>query len=97
MLNGTKAVVIKQVQMDLFFRWMIKQCITTKIVVIIFIVILVLDGGNDFILDDNCNTNNNSNYENSDHSYDTYNKKYALAGTYYFIVKDYEVYQLELE
>lgn len=53
-------------------------------------------GGCDFYLCDNCNTSN-SNYNNSDHSYNTYGKKCAMAGTYNFYVKDYEVYQIELE
>ena len=53
-------------------------------------------GGSDFYLCDNCNTINSS-YDNSNHSYDTYGKKNALAGTLNFCVKDYEVYQLELE
>ena len=53
-------------------------------------------GGHDFYLCDNCNTNNSS-YDNSGHSYETNGKKYALAGTEKFLVKDYEVYLLELE
>ena len=53
-------------------------------------------GGSDFLLCDNCNTSNSS-YDNSNHSYDTKGKSNALAGTKNFYVKDYEVYQLELE
>ena len=53
-------------------------------------------GGHDFCLCDNCNTSNSS-YDGSNYSYDTKYKNYALAGTYNFYVKDYEVYQLELE
>ena len=53
-------------------------------------------GGHDFYLCDECNTNNSS-YNNTDHSYDTKGLKSAMAGSYYFLVKDYEVYQLELE
>ena len=52
--------------------------------------------GSDFRLSDNCNQNNNS-YNSSDNSYNTYGKKCAMAGTYNFWVKDYEVYQIELE
>ena len=53
-------------------------------------------GGHDFYLCDNCNTSNSS-YDSSNHSYDTKGKNYALAGNSSFYVKDYEVYQLELE
>ena len=53
-------------------------------------------GGHDFYLCDNCNTSISS-YNNSDHSYQTYGKKCAMAGTYNFYVKDYEVYKIELE
>ena len=53
-------------------------------------------GGHDLFIDDNCNKNN-ENYDNSSHSYDTEGQKNALAGTKYFYVEDYEVYQLELE
>ena len=52
-------------------------------------------GGHDLFIDDNCNKDNES-YDNSDHSYNT-GKKYALAGTKYFYVEDYEVYQLDFE
>lgn len=52
-------------------------------------------GGHDLFIDDNCNKDN-ENYDNSDHSYNT-GKKYALAGSKYFYVEDYEVYQLDLE
>jgi len=53
-------------------------------------------GGHDFYLCDNCNSKNSS-YDSSGHSYETNGKKYALAGTSSFLVKDYEVYLLELE
>ena len=53
-------------------------------------------GGYDFYICDNCNSKNSS-YNNSDHSYNTNGKKNAMAGTYYFLVKDYEVFQLEFE
>jgi len=53
-------------------------------------------GGHDFYICDNCNSSNSS-YDNSPHSYETNGKKNALAGCYYFTVKDYEVYQIELE
>ena len=51
--------------------------------------------GADFYLSNNCNVNTSS--ENSGSSYDTNGKKYALTGYQNFLVKDYEVYQLELE
>ena len=53
-------------------------------------------GGFDFYLCDNCNSSNSS-YDNSGHSYETNGKKYAMAGESSFLVKDYEVYLLELE
>ena len=53
-------------------------------------------GGHDLFIDDNCNKDN-ENYDNSNHSYDTNGKKCALAGTKYFYVEDYEVYELDLE
>ena len=53
-------------------------------------------GGHDLFIDDNCNKNN-ENYDNSSHSYDTDGQKNALAGTKYFYVEDYEVYELNLE
>ena len=53
-------------------------------------------GGHDFYICDNCNSSNSS-YNNSDYSYNTNGKKCAMAGTYNFLVKDYEVYQLEFE
>ena len=53
-------------------------------------------GGHDFCIYDNCNSNDSS-YDNSGHSYETNGKKYALAGQNKFLVKDYEVYLLELE
>ena len=52
--------------------------------------------GYDFYICDNCNTKNDS-YNNTDSSYSTNEKKCAMAGTYNFLVKDYEVYQLEFE
>ena len=53
-------------------------------------------GGHDFYICDNCNSSNSS-YDNSGDSYNTNGKKCAMAGTYRFLVKDYEVYQLEFE
>ena len=53
-------------------------------------------GGYDFYLCNNCNTEYSS-YNESDNSYQTYGKKCAMAGTYNFYVKDYEVYKIELE
>ena len=53
-------------------------------------------GGHDFYLCDNCNSSNSS-YDNSGDSYETNGKKYAMAGGSSFLVKDYEVYLLELE
>lgn len=53
-------------------------------------------GGHDFYICDNCNSSN-SNYDNSGHSYETNGKKSALAGSYNFLVRDYEVFQLELQ
>lgn len=53
-------------------------------------------GGHDFYICDNCNSSDSS-YDNSNHSYNTNGKKYAMAGTKNFLVKDYEVYQLEFE
>ena len=53
-------------------------------------------GGHDFYLCNNCNTSYSS-YDNSDHSYQTNGKKYAMAGTNNFYVKDYEVYQISLD
>ena len=53
-------------------------------------------GGFDFRLCDNCDSSNSS-YDNSGHSYETNGKKYAMAGESSFLVKDYEVYLLELE
>ena len=56
----------------------------------------IFGDGHDLFIDDNCNrTNNNS--DDTNHSYDTLGKEYALAGTKYFYVEDYEVYQLDLE
>ena len=53
-------------------------------------------GGYDFYLCDSCNSTGSS-YENSGHSYETNGKKQALAGSYNFLVRDYEVFQLELQ
>ena len=53
-------------------------------------------GGYDFYICDSCNSNGSS-YENSGHSYETNGKKQALAGSYNFLVRDYEVFQLELQ
>lgn len=53
-------------------------------------------GGHDLFIDNNCNKDN-ENQDNSGHSYDTLGKKNALAGSKYFYVEDYEVYQLDLE
>ena len=52
-------------------------------------------GGHDLYISDSCNSNNCS--DNSGYSYDTYGKKYALSGSNNFLVRDYEVYQLELQ
>ena len=49
-------------------------------------------GKNDFtILSDG-----NEGRDNSGNSYETFDKKYALAGEREFLIEDYEVYQLEL-
>ena len=53
-------------------------------------------GGFDFYLCNNCNVDS-SNYNNSEHSYESYGKKCVMAGTYNFYVKNYEVYKIELE
>ena len=53
-------------------------------------------GGHDFVICNNCN-NSNESYDDSGNSYDTNGKKYALVGQSNFLVKDYEVYQLDLE
>ena len=53
-------------------------------------------GGHDFCICDNCCSSNNS-YDNSGNCYETNGKKNALAGSYYFLVRDYEVFQLELQ
>ena len=55
----------------------------------------VFGGGNDFYIYDSCNSNNSA--DNSGHSYETNGKKYALAGSSSFLVRDYEVFQLELQ
>ena len=53
-------------------------------------------GGNDFYICDSCNSDGSS-YDNSGNSYETNGKKNALAGSYNFLVRDYEVFQLELQ
>ena len=53
-------------------------------------------GGNDFYICDSCNSSNSSG-DNSGHSYETNGKQYALAGSNNFLVRDYEVFQLELQ
>ena len=53
-------------------------------------------GGHDFYLCNNGNVDS-SNYNNSEHSYESYGKKCVMAGTYNFYVKNYEVYKIELE
>ena len=53
-------------------------------------------GGFDFYICDSCNSNNSS-YDSSGNSYETNGKQYALAGSYNFLVRDYEVFQLELQ
>ena len=52
-------------------------------------------GGNDFYISDSCNSSNCS--DNSGHSYETNGKKNALAGSSSFLVRDYEVFQLEFD
>ena len=52
-------------------------------------------GGHDFYINDSCNSSKCT--DNSGHSYETYGKKYALAGSNSFLVRDYEVFQLELQ
>jgi hypothetical protein len=52
-------------------------------------------GSGDFIISDNCYTNTSS--ESMGNSYYNNGKKYPLTGYYQFAVKDYEVFQLELE
>ena len=49
----------------------------------------------DLYISDGCNSNNSG--ENSGDSYETNGKQYALAGSNNFIVRDYEVFQLELQ
>ena len=53
-------------------------------------------GGADFCICDSCNSSNSS-YDSSGNSYETNGKQYALAGGYNFLVRDYEVFQLELQ
>ena len=53
-------------------------------------------GGHDFYICDSCNSSNNS-YDGSGCSYETNGKKYALAGSNNILVRDYEVFQLELQ
>lgn len=55
-----------------------------------------LGRGFDFYLCDNCNTSNSSS-NHSGNLYETYGKKCVMTGTNNFYVKDYEVYQIELE
>ena len=52
-------------------------------------------GGHDFYICDSCNSSNSS--ENSGTYYETNGKQYALAGSSSFLVRDYEVFQLELQ
>ena len=52
--------------------------------------------GHDFYICDSCNSSNSS-YDNSGNSYETNGKQYALAGSNNFLVRDYEVFQLELQ
>ena len=52
-------------------------------------------GGHDFYINDSCNSNNSA--DGSGHSYETNGKQYALAGSSSFLVRDYEVFQLELQ
>ena len=54
-----------------------------------------LFGGHDFKITNNCDQNNYS-YDNSNDSYNTNGKKYALAGTKNFYVENYEVNQIKL-
>ena len=53
-------------------------------------------GGHDFYICDSCNSSNSS-YDNSGNSYETNGKQYALAGSSSFLVRDYEIFQLELQ
>ena len=52
-------------------------------------------GSGDFYISDNCNTNNSS--EAMGNAYDNNGKRYPLTGYSSYVVKDYEVFQLELE
>ena len=52
-------------------------------------------GGADLYICDSCNSSNSS--ENSGTYYETNGKQYALAGSNSFLVRDYEVFQLELQ
>ena len=52
-------------------------------------------GSGDFYISDNCNTNNSSEAMGS--AYDNNGKRYPLTGYSSYVVKDYEVFQLELE
>ena len=52
-------------------------------------------GSGDFYISDNCNTNNSS--ENMGNAYDNNGKRYPLSGYSSYVVKDDEVFQLELE
>ena len=49
-----------------------------------------------FSLSNNCDKNNYSN-DSSNIFYNTNGKQYALAGTSYFYVENYEVYQINLD
>lgn len=51
--------------------------------------------GHDFYISNGCKSNSSS-YDNTQYTYFTKNKKYALAGEYNFTVNDYEVFQLEI-
>ena len=55
----------------------------------------IFGGGHDFCINDSCNSNNSG--DGSGHSYETNGKKYVLAGSNNFLVRDYEVFQLELQ
>ena len=50
----------------------------------------------DLCISDSCNSNNCSDGSGSNY-YETNGKQYALAGSHNFLVRDYEVFQLELQ
>ena len=52
-------------------------------------------GTSDLYISDTCNSNNCS--DGSGSYYETNGKQYALAGSNNFFVRDYEVFQLELQ